>query len=325
MNTSTLPGRLAAFAAVILPALSCSQESVPPLPEISVAPESVSIPYKGGSSQVNLDSNRPWTAVTESEWLVVEPAEGDSTVKEITVTALENPSGEQRTATITFKTSAVYAKLQVVQEADPSVAPSLYYVNDFDAEVAVDNDGWPYADSFDGWKNHSGSGADNVRYFVSGSLSVRANATSDGSYSKYDGSGSNNLFFGKDATVTVADIAIHQTQTAYVLSFGTEKFVSSSDDNTFVPAEFPVMISVDGSKWVSLEYEFAAGGLPVGEWDRASAAFVLPEPASVLWVRFAPTTASQYRLDDLELKISDTGEGQEVDWSKAVDITIPGA
>lgn len=71
------------------------------------------------------------------------------------------------------------------------------YANDFDKEQAQKgaDDKFPFADAFEGWKNQTGTGADNVAYKTSG-ISVRSNLPSNDSHSKYkdDASGVNNMF-----------------------------------------------------------------------------------------------------------------------------------
>ncbi len=190
----------------------------------------------------------------------------------------------------------------VIIETDP------IYFNNFDKEVAEKTYGsgssWPYADQFEGWKNEEGLGAANVTYETSG-VSIRANSGSDSNYSDYKGSGSNNIFFGTNAYITIQNIDV-TGKTNYELSFGTERYLNDDKDkpegNTFRHEEFEVTLSNDGNAWSApLNYTFAAGVDPNGRWDLATSKFTLPEGTTTLYIRFVSKIASGHRLDDVKL------------------------
>ena len=197
---------------------------------------------------------------------------------------------------------------------EPEPVNAVYF-NDFDKEAAQNNDGWPFLDSFDGWKNETGSGAGSVTYESSGA-SARTTGGSAGGYSNYDGSGVNNIFFGKDAYFQVGNITLG-TETNYTLSFGTEKF-DQGGDSQFKYEEFHVYISNDGTKWVELDYSFP-NGAPNGKWDLASTTFTVPSGTSALYFYFNADVASVYRLDDLMLAVSSEA-GTSIDFSKGTEI-----
>ena len=312
----------AAIAAMPVFFASPSNENpLPPLPEIELGRENMEFGFEGGSDTVTLYVNRDWSAVTDADWIAIDPPQGSNDGR-VTVTVLENAAGDSRSTSVMFRTLAVYTTLSVSQAANPDGIPSLFYGNDFDAELAVETDDrWPYLDQTECWKNETGAGADSVEYYFSG-MSARSNTSSNGNYSDYDGSGNNNLFFSTNPYFVVGNIKLHPRQQAYTLSFGTERYVYSEKDNTFRPEEFPVMISPDGENWVEVEYTFASGTYLNGRWDLASAPFTLPEGTETLWIRFAPTISSAHRLDDLSLKAG--GDGPVIDWSKGTGITIPG-
>ena len=197
-------------------------------------------------------------------------------------------------------------------------ADAIYY-NNFDKEEATktygsSNNSYPYLDQFEGWKNEQGSGASGVSYLFKG-MSARSNSTSDGTYSKYDGSGMNNLFFGKDAYIQVNGIELGESR-SLVISFGAEKFLSSGDSN-FNKDEFKVYVSDTGKKWVALEYEI--GGTEIsGTWNlNTSEAFTMP--SSKLYIHISASVASAYRLDDLKV-VASTEAGKTIDTSNGVDL-----
>lgn len=313
-------------AALALPfvMLSCRKEEQPPLPELSATKTSVEIGYEGETVEFTVYANRSFSISCDESWLAFDPSvmemeAGEIKEHTIKVTALKN-AGEQRSAEFTVKIPTSYIKFTVIQEGAPDAIPSIVYSNDFDAEVAVETDNiWPGLNTFNGWRNESGSGAGTVEYYGT-ATSIRSNSNSNASYSDYEGSGSNNLFFGASSYFVIGKVSLHKEHRGLSLSFGSERYLYGAADNTFNPDEFPVMISKDGSNWVSLTYSFPGNTWPNGRWNLATASFTLPEETAELWIRFAPTLGSAYRLDDVSLKASDGGA--EVDWSKAVQIKV---
>ena len=197
-------------------------------------------------------------------------------------------------------------------------ADAIYY-NNFDKEEATktygsSNNSYPYLNEFEGWKNEQGSGASGVSYLFNG-MSARSNSTSDGSYSKYAGSGMNNLFFGKDAYIQVNGIELGESR-SLVISFGAEKYLKDGDSN-FSKDEFKVYVSDTGKKWVALEYEI--GGTEIsGTWNlNTSEAFTMP--SSKLYIHISASIASAYRLDDLKV-VASTEAGKTIDTSNGVDL-----
>ena len=197
-------------------------------------------------------------------------------------------------------------------------ADAIYY-NNFDKEEATktygsSNNSYPYLNEFEGWKNEQGSGASGVSYLFNG-MSARSNSTSDGSYSKYAGSGMNNLFFGKDAYIQVNGIELGESR-SLVISFGAEKYLNNGDSN-FNKDEFKVYVSDTGKKWVALEYEI--GGTEIsGTWNlNTSEAFTMP--SSKLYIHISASVASAYRLDDLKV-VASTEAGKTIDTSNGVDL-----
>ena len=192
------------------------------------------------------------------------------------------------------------------------------YFNNFDKEAATKTYGsgssYPYLDQFEGWKNEQGSGASGVSYLFKG-MSARSNSTSDGTYSKYAGSGMNNLFFGNDAYIQVNGIELGESR-SLVISFGAEKYLNNGDSN-FNKDEFKVYVSDTGKKWVALEYEI--GGTEIsGTWNlNTSEAFTMP--SSKLYIHISASVASAYRLDDLKV-VASTEAGKTIDTSNGVDL-----
>ena len=189
------------------------------------------------------------------------------------------------------------------------------YSNNYDKEAAVQGtNGWPFLDSSDAWKNAAGTGAANVTYNFK-NVTVRNNSNSDGSYSDYEGSGMNNIFFGKDSPYFSTNNIALNGATGLTLTFGTEKY-SQDYGSTFTNSEYHIWLSADGTKWVELtDYTFA--GTAEGRWNVATADFTVPAGTTNLSICMQVDVASSYRLDDFKLVASDGGTA--VDFSQAVE------
>ncbi len=207
--------------------------------------------------------------------------------------------------------------LDNIQEPEPTPPPTtdaLYFEN-FDGKAAVkDGNYWPYVTDFPEMKNAVGPAAANVSY-DGHNTTVRNNSNSDGNYSDYEGSGVNNIFFGKvENHFTIKDLALESSQKNLTLTFGTEKY-SQSLGSKFTPSEFIVSLSADGEKWTSVEYTFA--GTAEGRWNVATANFTLKEVPAALYIKFSATAESAYRLDDVTLNVGEGG--QEIDLANGTE------
>ena len=193
--------------------------------------------------------------------------------------------------------------------------PNAIYSNNYDKSAAVQgSNGWPFLDSSDAWKNAAGTGAANVTY-ASKNVTVRNNSNSNGNYSDYDGSGMNNIFFGKDYPYFATKNIALGGATGLTLTFGTEKY-SQTLGSTFTNSEYHIYLSNDGTKWVELtDYTFA--GTADGRWNVATANFTVPAGTENLSICMQVDAESSYRLDDMKLVASEGGVA--VDFSAAVE------
>ena len=236
----------------------------------------------------------------------------------ISVTVSELPAGTNlREGKISF--TLIHPEFGKWGQAESSVAVKQYgsgvtppptgdaiYANDFDKEQATEgSSSWPFADQFEGWKNQTGTGADNVAY-VANSISVRANSASNGSYSKYkdDASGVNNMLFRAGAELEIHKIALDPAQKNLCLTFGSYKSLYGAEDNAFVTSEFHVYLSKDGENWAEIAYDRpveADEHSNYGTWALATANFTLKEVPSELYIRFISDLSSAHRIDDVKL------------------------
>lgn len=329
MKTNRFLGFIMSVAALAFAATACDDKKEDlGAPSVEVEKSEISFEKTGGTETVQVTATRDWKATTEQDWISIGPREGKGSSKAVTVEikVMEN-TGVDREGTVKFDIGFDSKTLTVKQKGTGSVADMTVYKNDFDKEKAVKSDsGWKtYLDSFEGWRNETGTGISSVTYASSG-VSARTNDkyNSSSSSSDYQGSGMNYLWFGKEPYFEVKNITLPASKN-YTLSFGAERneYSQSGDiDNTFKHDEFKVYVSKDGSKWVQIEYSFPAGDKNK-RWDLASSTFTVPDGTSALYLYFMSTKASVYCFDDLTLSISEKA-GTVIDFSKGVDLGTGG-
>lgn len=288
-------------------------------PKLTADPTALDFTDETATTQtVAITANCEWTVTASNlDWATISPMSGKGNGT-ISVTVSELPAGTNlREGKISF--TLIHPEFGKWGQAESSVAVKQYgsgvtppptgdaiYANDFDKEQATEgSSGWPFADQFEGWKNQTGTGADNVAY-VANSISVRANSASNGSYSKYkdDASGVNNMLFRAGAELEIHKIALDPAQKNLCLTFGSYKSLDGAEDNAFVTSEFHVYLSKDGENWAEIAYDRpveADEHSNYGTWALATANFTLKEVPSELYIRFISDLSSAHRIDDVKL------------------------
>lgn len=325
MRIRTLISGSLALAAMLF-AQSCGDKNEPEgLPEINLSKNVIEFQQEASSETIKVASTREWFLSNCPEWIAVDPKKGkDPNGMDVTISVLGN-TGLDREAELKFSIGYDTKTLTVKQKGTGSAADLVVYHNDFDKTDAVKSeDGWKtYLDSFDGWKNETGSGLSSIDYAFNG-MSARqtSSGVSNGTYSDYPGSGKNYLWFAKENYFQVKNITLPENTVNYVLSFGSERNLYQAADNTFKHDEFLVYVSNDGKKWVALEYAFPNGDKS-RRWDLASTTFTVPAGTKSLYVYMTATVASAYMVDDLDLSVA-AEAGTVVDFSKGVDLGTGG-
>lgn len=325
MRIRTLISGSLALAAMLF-AQSCGDKNEPEgLPEINLSKNVIEFQQEASSETIKVTSTREWFLSNCPEWIAVDPKKGkDPNGMDVTISVLGN-TGLDREAELKFSIGYDTKTLTVKQKGTGSAADLVVYHNDFDKTDAVKSeDGWKtYLDSFDGWKNETGSGLSSIDYAFNG-MSARqtSSGASNGTYSDYPGSGKNYLWFAKENYFQVKNITLPENTVNYVLSFGSERNMYQAADNTFKHDEFLVYVSNDGKKWVALEYAFPNGDKS-RRWDLASTTFTVPAGTKSLYVYMTATVASAYMVDDLDLSVASEA-GTVVDFSKGVDLGTGG-
>lgn len=323
MRIRTLISGSLALAAMLF-AQSCGDKNEPEgLPEINLSKNVIEFQQEASSETIKVASTREWFLSNCPEWIAVDPKKGkDPNGMDVTISVLGNTGLDRETA-LKFSIGYDTKTLTVKQKGTGSAADAIVYANDFDKTEATKTFGtgtsWPYLDQFDGWKNASGTGIGAETYSFSG-MSARANSTSNSNYSDYEGSGSNNLFFGSSAYFSIQGIKL-PSDVNYSLTFGAEKY-NKDNGSLFKHDEFHVYVSNDAKKWVEIEYTFPNGDKE-GRWDLATSNFTVPNGTSSLSIYVKTDVASSYRLDDLKLSVA-AEAGTVVDFSKGVDLGTGG-
>lgn len=298
-------------------------------PEVSVSETTLNFSNEEGSQTVTITSNADWKVdAGDAAWVTVTPENGNGNGT-ITVAVSMNDTGDIRETVI--KVSALHKiygawdtkKITIKQSASNQapVTEEFLYGDNFDGKEATkeygnSNNSWPYIDQFPEYANPDGPASENVTYTGSG-VSVRANSTSNSSYSDYAGSGSNNIFFGGGAYFQVNNITLDPSQLNYKMTFGSEKYTQDGD-STFKPEEFLVYISKNGEEWAPVEYTYA--GTEPGRWNVATADFTLAAGVDTLHIKFEAKVASVYRLDDLKFYVGNGGQTIDLD---NIQVVVP--
>lgn len=288
-------------------------------PKLTADPTALDFTDETATTQtVAITANCEWTVTASNlDWATISPMSGKGNGT-ISVTVSELPAGTNlREGKISF--TLIHPEFGKWGQAESSVAVKQYgsgvtppptgdaiYANDFDKEQAQKGaDGkFPFADAFEGWKNQTGTGADNVAYKTSG-ISVRSNSPSNDSHSKYkdDASGVNNMFFGTSGVFEIQKIALESTQKNLQLTFGSYRSIFE-DKNAFKTSEFHVYLSKDGENWAEITYDRPVGDdehSKYGTWALATANFTLKQVPSELYIKFTSDLTFSHRIDDVKL------------------------
>lgn len=279
-------------------------------PKLTADPTALDFTDETATTQtVAITANCEWTVTASNlDWATISPMSGKGNGT-ISVTVSELPAGTNlREGKISF--TLIHPEFGKWGQAESSVAVKQYdaiYANDFDKEQAQkgSDNKFPFADAFEGWKNQTGTGADNVAYKTSG-ISVRSNSPSNDSHSKYkdDASGVNNMFFRTSGVFEIQKIALESTQKNLQLTFGSYRSIFEDKDNAFKTSEFHVYLSKDGENWAEITYDRPVGDdehSNHGTWALATANFTLKQVPSELYIKFTSDLTSAHRIDDVKL------------------------
>ena len=89
------------------------------LPELELKPEGIEVDRLQHEVYVDVISNVIWNidpASLKEDWLTIEPDGGEAGAR-VTIKIRENDSGQERSATVSFKSATIEKKLSVTQSA----------------------------------------------------------------------------------------------------------------------------------------------------------------------------------------------------------------
>ena len=111
---SILFGVLAIAAAV-----ACKPDDVVETPKLDVDKTAVSVTAEAGQATFNVTTNQDWTASADADWVSVNPNNGKASDKAVAVkvTAEDNATEAERTATVTVKAGTLSKTVKVTQAA----------------------------------------------------------------------------------------------------------------------------------------------------------------------------------------------------------------
>ena len=142
---SILCGVLAIAAAV-----ACKPEDVVETPKLDVDKTAVSVTAEAGQATFNVTTNQDWTASADADWVSVNPNNGKASDKAVAVkvTAEDNATEAERTATVTVKAGTLSKTVKVTQAAktaeptpEPEPEPELK-LSDWAIVGSFTGEGW---------------------------------------------------------------------------------------------------------------------------------------------------------------------------------------
>lgn len=264
---------------------------------------------EGSQSYFEIIANRKWTITVQDEkdWVTLSKTEGEGNAK-IEVSVPAGTTDEAKVdIQISNKTGALLSKTVTIKRGMGSEPIETVVIYQESLGTTAVSEKTPVKD-FTGW-DKQGTGVANVTYTGS-SEKMDVRAKSSGGYE--GASGGNAFFFGiGPASLIINKIALTSEQTKLKLTFGANSYVYDTKDNSFDESKFPVYLSADGTNWKQLTYTRNKGDEQSPNWVLATANFTLKNAVSELYIKFAPTTASLFSLDDIVL-VTGIG-GTEID------------
>jgi hypothetical protein len=289
--------------------VGCVDDNDTEAPFLTVTPTSLTFNGDGNATDdsqdfIEISTNRQWTATSNKTWLTLSQNEGEGNAK----IYLSVPAGTNDEATITIqisnKVGALAQEFVTVKAGSASTFESEVIYNTTVGTTSVSSP-YPYVDKYEDW-NATGTGASTVTY-TGYNATVRASGT--GNLGAYDGaSGPNVVFFGANNPYFVINNITMPASKDFKLTFGAQYSLQVSTratyDNLFKKDQFIVSLSADGTTWTPIEYSVTDGDQASPWWVVGTANFSLENEVSALYIKFAASVGSAFRLDDITLSTS---------------------
>lgn len=279
-------------------------------PYLEVSPTTLSFTAEGAvaegsQSYFEISTNRNWTITVQDskDWVTFSKTSGEGSAK-IDVSVPAGTADEAKVdIQISNKSGVLLSKTVTIVRGVSETVEEVVIYNETLGETKVSEN--TAVENFTDWDNK------NVTYTGS-SDKMQVRVKSSGGY--INASGGNAFFFGTGpASLTIGKIALTSEQTKLKLTFGANSYDYNTQSDSFDETKFLVYLSADGTNWTALTYSRDNGDEKSPNWVFATANFTLKSAISELYIKFAPTTASLFSLDDITLS---TGiGGTEIDLS----------
>lgn len=107
---------LIAFA--VIAAISCQKQENPQSPEsvaVITQPDAKGEAAQAGTRAVTIAATVDWSAVSDVDWITVNPSSGPKGMQEVILSFTENTTGAKRTGSVTF-TAGTYSETYLLTQ-----------------------------------------------------------------------------------------------------------------------------------------------------------------------------------------------------------------
>ena len=314
---SILCGVLAIAAAV-----ACKPDDVVETPKLDVDKTAVSVTAEAGQATFNVTTNQDWTASADADWVSVNPNNGKASDKAVAVkvTAEDNATEAERTATVTVKAGTLSKTVKVTQAAktaDPTPEPEP------EPELKVSD--WAVVGSFtgEGWGWDAAAGIPlyilNDEYFV-----LYGQELPEGAQFKFlQGGAWGGAEVGADRTSVEPNTIQQKGGTNICLTAGGTYDLYLAADASKYYIMSPGKTPAEATEPAPAEVTYTVAGTLQGQnWNNMAAEGLMAKEGNYYVAKNVPfvTAATLYGgADQIEFKICNTGS-----WDGAYGAAVAG-
>ena len=304
---SILCGVLAIAAAV-----ACKPDDVVETPKLDVDKAAVSVTAEAGQATFNVTTNQDWTASADADWVSVNPNNGKASDKAVAVkvTAEDNATEAERTATVTVKAGTLSKTVKVTQAAkaaEPTPEPEP------EPEPELKLSDWAIVGSFtgEGWGWDPAAGIPlyilNDEYFVVYGLEI----PTDAQFKFLQGGAWGGAEVGADRTSVEPNTIQAKGGTNIYLPVGGTYDIYLSADATKYYIMSVGKTPAEATEPAPAEVTYTVTGTLQGQnWNNMAAEGLMAKEGNYYVAKNVPfvTAATLYGgADQIEFKICNTG------------------